>query len=302
MCCKNPNETLGSGREMMAEVGYNQVVMKVLIAENCGFCPGVRNAIGIARQTLRQRQNVYSLGPIIHNDEVVAELEGAGLKIVESVDQIPLGTVIIRSHGATLEELGKIREKGLQIVDATCVLVKKVQGTVRELHEQGYLVLVIGDTNHPEVRAIVGSAPEVVVVADRTDLHKLPFNRKLGVVCQTTESPEFFGAMLDAISQRGFSEMRVINTLCKEAIKRQRSAVDLCRKVDVMFVLGGLQSANTRKLAELCKKHNRQTFHLQSWKEFDKSTVLDKETAGVTAGASTPDRVVEEFVRNLEAL
>jgi 4-hydroxy-3-methylbut-2-enyl diphosphate reductase len=126
-------------------------------------------------------------------------------------------------------------------------------------------------------------------------------HEKLGVICQTTQTPEYFGEMLASIVKKGFSELKVINTLCKEAIKRQESAVKLCRQVDIMFVLGGLHSANTQKLAELCKKYNNQTFHLQNWAELDKTVLSGKGIAGVTAGASTPDRVISEFVENLEA-
>jgi 4-hydroxy-3-methylbut-2-enyl diphosphate reductase len=176
-----------------------------------------------------------------------------------------------------------------------------VQQIAREFERDGYKVVVIGDEKHPEVQAVVGCAEDVVVVADESDLHKLPENGKLGIVCQTTQSPEHFGKMLGAIGRCSFSELRVINTLCKEAIKRQESAVRLCRQVDIMFVLGGLQSANTRKLAELCKKHNSQTFHLQNWNEFDKSAFSGKNTAGITAGASTPKWIIDEFVENLEA-
>jgi len=150
----------------------------------------------------------------------------------------------------------------------------------------------------------VGSASDVVVIADESDLHKLPKNGKLGIVCQTTQSHEYFSKMLGAIGRHGFSELKVINTLCKEVIKRQESAVQLCKRVDIMFVLGGLESANTRRLAELCKKYNSQTFHLQNWSEFDKNIFSGKKralphVAGVTAGASTPEWIIAEFVESL---
>jgi 4-hydroxy-3-methylbut-2-enyl diphosphate reductase len=200
-----------------------------------------------------------------------------------------------------------------------------------ELQRDGYKVVIIGDENHPEVKAVVGCAADVIVVASESDLHKLAKNSRLGIVCQTTQSPDYFGQMLGAIQSRqgfpqtdwdlfvkepektliltsraltegrcGFSELKVINTLCQEAIRRQESAVQLCRKVDVMFVLGGLESANTRKLAELCKKVNIQTFHLQNWNELDKSMISGKNIAGVTAGASTPEWIISDFVKNLE--
>ena len=275
--------------------------MKVIVAEKRGFCHGVRNAISTAEKVLAQETQVYSLGPIIHNSDVVQRLSKAGLKTVDSAEQIRSGTVLIRSHGARPEQIEKLREKGLNIVDATCVLVKRVQKIAAQLGSEGYKVVVIGNENHPEVQAVVGCAGNVVVVADESGLHKLPENAKLGIVCQTTQSPEHFGKMLAALAELGFNELKVINTLCKEAIKRQQSAVQLCQKVDIMFVLGDLASANTRMLAELCRKHNSQTFHLQNWNEFDKNILSGKSVAGVTAGASTPEWIIDEFVRKLNA-
>jgi len=276
--------------------------MKVTVAENCGFCHGVRNAITIAEKTLSQEKNVYSLGSIIHNEDEVSRLAKTGLKTVDSVDEISSGTVLIRSHGAAPGEIEKIKAKGLNIVDATCVLVKRLHKIAAELDKSGYKVVVIGNRNHPEVQAVVGCAPDVTVVADRCDLHKLPENARLGIICQTTESPEHFGEVVAAIAKAGFNELKVINTLCKEAIKRQQAAVRLCKSVQVMFVLGGLASANTRMLAELCKKYNSQTFHLQNRKEFDISMVFGKTSAGITAGASTPEWVIAEFAEKLSAV
>jgi len=274
--------------------------MKVLVAKKCGFCHGVRNAISVAEKILAEKDDVYSLGPIIHNKDMVDRLAKSGLRTVNKVEEIPSGTVLIRSHGAAPEQILQLRKKGLNIVDATCILVKRVQHIAGELEKDGYEVVIIGEENHPEVRAVVGCARNVVVIADESDLHKIPENAKLGVVCQTTQSPEHFGRMLGAIGRGSFSELKVINTLCKEAIRRQESAVQLCKKVDVMFVLGGLESANTRRLAELCRSVNEQTFHLQNWNELDKSVLFGKKTAGVTAGASTPDWIIDEFAKNLE--
>lgn len=274
--------------------------MKVIVAEECGFCHGVKNAIRIAEKILSQEDEVYSLGPIIHNKDMVDRLAKAGLKTVSKVDQIQSGTVLIRSHGAAPVQIAKLKEKGLNIVDATCVLVKRVQRIAEELERDGYKVVVIGDANHPEVQAVVGCVRDVVVIGNESDLHKLPENALLGVVCQTTQSPEHFGRMLGAIGRTGFKELKVINTLCQEAMKRQQSAVRLCKQVDIMFVLGGLESANTHKLADLCKKENSETFHLQNWNELDKKILYGKNIAGVTAGASTPEWIIAEFVEKLE--
>jgi 4-hydroxy-3-methylbut-2-enyl diphosphate reductase len=278
--------------------------MRVLVAAKCGFCPGVRNAIRTAEKVLARaspKEQVYCLGPIIHNEDVVERLSSTGLRTVASVDEIDSGTVLIRSHGVAPGELERLRSRGLHIVDATCVLVKRVQQIAKQLEEEGYAVVIIGEESHPEVQGVMGCVKNVVVVAGESDLHKLPSDGKLGIVCQTTQSPEHFGRMLGAIGQGGFRELKVINTLCKEAIKRQESAIALCKKVEVMFVLGGLHSANTRRLAELCKNHNRETFHLQNWDELDKNVLIGKNIAGVTAGASTPNWVIDEFVKHLEA-
>ncbi|MBW8039034.1 MAG: 4-hydroxy-3-methylbut-2-enyl diphosphate reductase [Planctomycetes bacterium] len=275
--------------------------MKVIVAEKCGFCHGVRNAISIAEKILAQEDEVYSLGPIIHNKDAVERLSRAGLKTVNKVDEIQSGTVLIRSHGAAPEQIARLKEKGVNIVDATCILVKRVQHIAEEFEKDGYKVVIIGDENHPEVQAVVGCVKDAVVIADESDLHKLPEKARLGIVCQTTQSPDHFGRMLGAVGRGSFRELKVINTLCEEAIKRQQSAVQLCKEVDIMFVLGGLESANTRRLADLCKKENSETFHLQNWDGLDKEILFGKNIAGVTAGASTPEWIIAEFVENLEA-
>jgi len=275
--------------------------LKVLVADKSGFCPGVKSAISTAEKVLQHEKCVYSLGPIIHNNDVVKKLANKGLRTVENIDEIPSGTVLIRSHGAAPGEIAKLKEQGRDIVDATCILVKRVQQIAAELVKEGYKVIVIGNKDHPEVKAVVGSAKDVIVVADESDLCKLPIDSKLGVICQTTQGPEYFSKMLCAICKYGFSELKAINTLCKEAIKRQKSAVELCKKVDIMFVLGGLESANTRKLAELCKIHNPDTYHLQNFSELDTNILLGKKTAGVTAGASTPEWIITEFVEKLRS-
>jgi len=273
--------------------------MEVLVAENCGFCPGVRNAIRVAQEILAERGRVFSLGPVIHNKDMVDRLAEAGLVTVEDIEDVEEGTVLIRSHGAAPAQIERLKERDLKIVDATCVLVKRLQHIARDLDEAGYKVVVIGDENHPEIKAVVGCAKDVVVVGGEDDLDKLPKSGKFAVVGQTTLDPGFFADMLGAIARHGFSELRVVDTLCKEAQMRQKSAVELCQRVDIMFVLGGLQSANTRRLAELCKKYNEQTFHLQNWREFDKKILFGKKVAGVTAGASTPEWIIAEFVENL---
>lgn len=277
--------------------------MKITVAQTCGFCRGVKNAINLAEQTLASRDKVYCLGHIIHNEDVVKKLTDMGLVCVDSLDKIADGsTVLIRSHGATKDQINQLKNKNVEIVDATCGLVKRVQQIAKKLNDEGYRVLMIGDKNHPEVKAIVGWSDDICVAADEKDLHNIPKDKDLGVICQTTQSQDFFAQIIQIIVSDDFKELKIINTLCKETKKRQNSAVDLCKKVDIMFVLGGLDSANTRKLAELCKKHNSNTYHLQNYSELDKKLLTANKNVGVTAGASTPDWVIEEFVNGLNAL
>jgi (E)-4-hydroxy-3-methyl-but-2-enyl pyrophosphate reductase len=210
--------------------------------------------------------------------------------------------VLIRSHGCRPELLEEVKERGYNLVDATCVLVRRAQKLVRQLHKQGYQVVVIGDPNHPEIKGVVGYAPNVIVMAGPEDLDTLPAKGRLAVISQTTHSAEDFGQIVGMIATRGYEEIKVVNTICRETARRQASAIELCRQVDVMFVLGSRHSANTRELAELCRRNKVETHHLQGWQELEPEYVKGKKIAGVTAGASTPDWIIKEFVENLEKL
>ncbi|MCP4246352.1 MAG: 4-hydroxy-3-methylbut-2-enyl diphosphate reductase [bacterium] len=275
--------------------------MKVLRAEAMGFCFGVEDAIELAQLTAARAERVYSLGPLIHNRQVVDKLAETGLKTVESLDRVNDGTVVIRAHGVPPDTLAAAGSTGAEVVDATCVLVQRAQNAVKQLHEEGYRVVVLGDAEHPEVKGIVGYAPEVTVIADRDEMGKLPHAGRLGVVGQTTMSQDHFADMVRAVVARPFREVKVINTLCVEVVNRQRAALALCDQVDVVFVLGGLHSANTQELAHLCSKRGVPTHHLESWVSFRLEYVEGCSVAGVTAGASTPRWIIDEFVAELEA-
>ena len=275
--------------------------MEVRLAEKLGFCLGVERAIEAAEETLARRGGeISSLGEIIHNSQVVERLAAKGLKVAKDPDSVT-GTVLIRSHGEGPEVLEALRARGVEIIDATCVLVKRAQKIVAQLKEEGYRVVVVGQASHPEVRGVCGYAPDVVCVDGPDDLDRLPGGGKLGVICLTTHSLEHFGRMVGRIVARGYAEVKVVNTLCNEVRNRQQAAVMLAREVDVMFVLGGLQSANTRQLARLCLEQDVPTHYLESWDGFRAEMAAGKKVAGITAGASTPKWVVEEFAENLRA-
>lgn len=280
--------------------------MKVKLADKRGFCFGVEDAIEIAEQAVREHGpgEVVALGPVIHNPSVVERLEQKGLSQSGDLEGLPAGSnVLIRSHGATPETLARARERNLNLVDATCVLVKKAQDVVKRLHEEGYHVVMIGDRNHPEVQGVIGYAPQVTVIDRREEVAEaLPYKERLGLVAQTTHSPEHVADIVAEIVKRPFKEIKIHNTLCLEVTQRQEAAVTLCSEVDVMFVLGGLHSANTQELARLCRAEGTRTYHLETWADFDPAMVQGARVAGVTAGASTPEWTIQEFVRGLEAL
>jgi (E)-4-hydroxy-3-methyl-but-2-enyl pyrophosphate reductase len=280
--------------------------MKVKLADKRGFCFGVEDAIEIAEKAVEEHGagRIVALGPVIHNPSVVERLEQKGLSQSADLETIPEGTnILIRSHGATPETIARARERRLNIVDATCVLVKKAQDVVRKLHEEGYHVVMIGDRDHPEVRGVIGYAPDVVVIDRKEDVaDALPYKERIGIVAQTTHSPEHVAEIVAEIVKRPFKEIKLHNTLCLEVTQRQEAAMALCDEVDVMFVLGGLHSANTQELARLCRGKGTRTHHLEKWADFDPAMVQNAATAGVTAGASTPEWTIQEFVRGLEAL
>jgi len=277
--------------------------MKITLAENRGFCPGVRRAVQMAHQALQQYGSVTSLGHLIHNQQVVNDLMAKGLRVVEDVAEVPEGSVLlIRSHGVSPAVIEQAKQRRLTLVDATCGLVRRAQNLVAQLSEQKYHVVVIGDPNHPEVRGLIGYGRDVVVVQNDADVAKLPHHARLGVVSQTTISPAMVAEVVSHIIRYGFEEVKLVNTLCDQSIARQRSATELAKGVNVMFVLGGLHSANTRHLADLCRMAGVKTFHLESFTQFTPDMIDHAQSIGLTAGASTPDALIEEFVTNLQAV
>jgi 4-hydroxy-3-methylbut-2-enyl diphosphate reductase len=280
--------------------------MIVKLASSRGFCFGVEDAIELAEAAVQEHGagKVVALGPVIHNKQVVGRLEEKGLNQSGDLNTIePNKVVLIRSHGATPQTMQHIADRGLNVVDATCVLVKRAQNVVRQLHDEGYHVVMIGDPNHPEVKGVVGYAPEVTIIDEDTDLEEaLPYRERIGIVAQTTHSPEHVADMIAKILRRPYREVKVVNTLCLEVTRRQEAAIALCSEVDVMFVLGGLHSANTREMARLCQETGTPTHHLETWEQFDPTMTSGAGVAGVTAGASTPEWVIADFVRRLEAI
>ena len=279
---------------------------RILIARSAGFCFGVKRAIAIANDTTGGRgpeeAPIYSLGPLIHNPQAVAELERRGVHVVESVDQVPCGKVIVRSHGITRADHDALVGKGVSIIDATCPFVNKAREHAASLSREGYAVIVVGDANHPEVKSIISYIePGVPVMTSLSDLAGRSGMRKAGIVAQTTQSFENLMQFLSA-ALRIFPEVRVYNTICNATILRQKESTSVAGRADVMIVLGGYNSANTRRLAEICRAINPRTHHVETASELAEGEVAGAECVGVTAGASTPQWIIDGLVERIREM
>ncbi|KPJ55679.1 MAG: hypothetical protein AMS16_03850 [Planctomycetes bacterium DG_58] len=275
--------------------------MRVLVADKCGFCFGVRRAIEMAGRQCDTGKRIYSLGPLIHNPQVIERLHADGLTVIDSPDEAESGVVVIRSHGAPSSVIEELKSRGLEVVDATCPLVKRAQQRARELAGAGYRVVIVGQPEHPEVKAILEDIGEATVVENGPP-KLLNAARRIGVIAQTTQTPEAFRRVVVGLSELDFEELRVYNTICSATVDRQRAALGLARRVDVMFVLGGRNSANTARLAQLCDATGVPTFHLETSAELTPEMTAGRQVVGVTAGASTPAWIIEDFVAKLESL
>ena len=274
---------------------------EIRVAPNSGFCFGVRRAIEIAEKTLASTKEAFSIGPLIHNPQVIDRLRQAGLQPVDSPEAVdPSGTVIIRSHGVRPDVLSRLKERAAKIIDATCPLVKKAQQSAELLALEGYTVVILGERNHPEVEGLVGHAPGAIVVNADEEVPVLPHGSKIGLVAQTTQYPADFRRVIERITRNDFDEARIFNTICHATVERQKAAVELATDVDIMFVLGGRNSANTNHLAKICKATGVDTYHIETAGELDEKWLDGKRRVGVTAGASTPEWIIEQFVSRLE--
>ncbi len=276
--------------------------MKVILAKRAGFCFGVKRATQMAFEAAGMDKKTYTLGPIIHSPQVVKKLEEMGVKALKSLENMDSGTIIIRSHGVASDEISEATQKRLEIVDATCPFVKKAQEHVKSLSEAGYWVVVVGDADHPEVQGIVSyGGDRVFVVGSGEEVKKLPKMSKVGVVAQTTQSFENLKNVVFECLQRG-GEIRVFNTICDATAVRQEEAKELACQADCMLVIGGFNSANTRRLSEVCAEIQPRTHHIETAAELNPSWFEGVERVGVTAGASTPKWIIDEVMTRIREL
>ena len=280
------------------------MAISIKLANNSGFCFGVKRAMEMAQKALAEGGRIYSYGPLIHNPQEIEILSKEGVHVVDAPEDVPAGSYfIIRSHGAGPQILERAAARNLRIIDATCPLVKRAQNKAQFLHESGFDVVVVGQRTHPEVEAILSYAPNAVVIESEEEAARYATSSgRVGIIAQTTQSPESYRRILGIVLTKKFFEMTVFNTICDATVNRQEAALDVAGLVDVMFVLGGHNSANTARLAQMCRESGVQTYHLETHKELDESSLRDKHAIGVTAGASTPDWVVRDFIEELKKI
>lgn len=277
--------------------------MEIIVAENAGVCFGVKRALElVARAAEKSEQPVFTLGALIHNPQEIARLSERGVCQVESVDEVSEGELVLSAHGVDPKVEEAARARGLGVVDATCPFVKRAHGHIRTLSEEGYSVVILGDRGHREVEGLaarVGGKANIVTSAEEAS--RLPFCDRYGLVVQTTQRSEALREVAGILAER-CRELRVFNTICEATVKRQESARGLAERVDVMIVVGGRNSANTKRLAEICTATGTPTYHVETAGELRAEWVCHAGRVGVTAGASTPAWIIEEALAELRRL
>ena len=277
--------------------------MEIIVARTAGFCFGVKRALEMVQAALDDQVTpIYSLGPLIHNPQVVQDLEAKGLKVVDSVDAAPEGRLVIRSHGVGPDAYLQAKIKNLAVIDATCPFVKNVQQLAGLLHDQEYQVVIFGEQEHAEVRGVLDSVcGDAVVVSAAADLKPGRLGAKIGVISQTTQEISGFKELVEALIPIA-KEVRVYNTICLATSKRQAEAASLSRMVELMIVVGGKNSANTSRLAEICRSNGTVTLQVESPTELRAGSFHGVKQVGVTAGASTPEEQILAVIEGINKL
>jgi 4-hydroxy-3-methylbut-2-enyl diphosphate reductase len=282
--------------------------MEILLAREMGFCFGVRRAVEMMEESVQERGEMVSLGSVVHNPQVVSELKNRGLDVIASLEEVTDRPVAITAHGVSESVVRELEQRGVSVVDTTCPIVTRSQQWAKRLAEEGFAVIVFGDPNHKEVRGVLGWAQgKAIAITSIDQIDSLPSNlsSRVGVLSQTTETEGHFAEFVRALLERRMdqiSELRVINTLCNATTSQQAAAQELAHKVDLMVVIGGRESANTRHLAEVAREEGCETYHVESADDIQRNWLSGRERVGVTAGASTPDSAVDAVVARLREL
>ncbi len=282
-------------------------MVEILLAREMGFCWGVRRAIDMMEKAADKGGRVMSLGPIVHNPQVVSSLGEKGVQVASNLESVNGASVAITAHGVGPTVLEKARARGLDVIDATCPIVTRSQRWARKLANEGFTIVIYGDAEHREVKGVLSWAGKRGFALTEDTLNSLPENlsSRVAVISQTTQSPARFAAFVARLLDQHLdhiNELRVINTICGVTANQQAAAQELARGVDLMLVIGGRNSANTRHLVEVCQQERVETHHIETAGELEARWFDGRERVGVTAGASTPDSAVEGVVRRIQEL
>lgn len=279
--------------------------MEITVAKTAGFCFGVKRAVEkVYDQIATGKKPIYTYGPIIHNEEVVRDLEEKGVQVIASKEELETlkeGVVVIRSHGVGREIYEILERQGLDLVDATCPFVKKIHKIVREQCEAGRRVIIVGNEHHPEVEGIKGWGNEYTLAVESLEEFEnlaLRPDEKLCIVAQTTFNYNKFQDLVEKISKT-YYDILVLNTICNATQERQVEARQIASQVDVMIVIGGRNSSNTQKLYEICRRECKHTYYIQTLEDFKPEITGTVRSVGITAGASTPNQIIEEVHTNV---
>ena len=276
--------------------------MEVLLARENGFCFGVKKAVELTEAAAESGRPVYNLGQVVHNPKISERLAARGVKIIKDPAEASEGLVVIRAHGVPPAVRASIEEHGLECIDATCSLVLRAQRFTKQLADEGYRVIILGTPEHPEVVGLVGFAgPDHVVVETKDEWEKLPKMKKAGVVSQSTQPPWAFKELVAHIAEIS-QELKVFNTVCPVTIKRQNAATELAGESDVIVVVGGKNSANTRELVNLARMQGKTAYHIEHSEELERSWLQGKDRVGLIGGCSTPMETLLEVKERAEAL
>ncbi len=279
--------------------------MEVVVAEHAGFCFGVTKAVETVYDQINSKKtNIYTFGPIIHNEIVVGDLESKGVKVIESVSDlegVSEGIVVIRSHGVTREVHKALEETGLEIIDATCPFVKRIHRIVEEESTKGKSIIVVGSKSHPEVEGIVSYASGPVYVVESPEMaeqFREDKTKEYTVVSQTTFNKNKFQETIELIENYGYN-INIVNTICNATDERQSEAEEIASRADVMIVIGGAHSSNSRKLYEICAARCDRTYFIQTLDDLRLEIPEGARLVGITAGASTPKNIIEEVQKHV---
>lgn len=271
--------------------------MKIIVADHAGFCFGVKRAVNLAEKALSDGE-IVTHGELIHNALEVRRLERMGLKTLNAGEIGKYKRVLIRAHGITQSEFKKLEDTGTEIIDATCPVVMNIHKKVRDKSKEGYAIIVIGDPNHPEVRAILSRAAEAYAVSTEEEARNLTVDKKLYILSQTTNREEYFFKLASIVAQG--KNAIIENSICTATKNRQQACMNLAKRVDAMFVLGGMNSSNTKKLFEISKKHCKECYHIENISQLPLHNLKKFNIIGLTAGASTPGWLIEEVIRRMD--